>query len=84
MTIKDFDKVVTINNPEERLEVLRWIISHHNYVTVKDPNQYIVDAVTTQAILSVYDNLNKEHQKHYLSKTIRVMADVAWKLLTKK
>lgn len=62
-----------------KLDKLRQIVSEHQYQKI---DGVIVDVVTANAILTIYDAMKKEENKEkYLSMDIRKMASVAWKFL---
>ena len=62
-----------------KLDKLRQIVSEHQYQKI---DGVLVDVVTANAILTVYDAMKKEDNKEkYLSMDISKMASVAWSIL---
>ena len=62
-----------------KLDKLRQIVNEHQYRKI---DGVLVDVVTANAILTIYDAMKKEENKEkYLSMDIRKMANVAWQLI---
>ena len=62
-----------------KLDKLRQIVNEHQYQKI---DGVIVDIVTANAIITVYDAMKKEGNKEkYLSMDISKMASVAWSIL---
>lgn len=62
-----------------KLDKLRQIVKEHQHQKI---DGVIVDVVTANAILTIYDNMKKvENKEKYLSMDISKMASVAWKFL---
>lgn len=64
-----------------KIDKMRKIVSEHQHAKIEG---VIVDASTAQAILLVYDSLKPENQAKFASLDVRVMGNVAWKLINKE
>jgi hypothetical protein len=82
------DKPINIDtiSPDEKIKLCQSILDNHSYRKIKFtlPNgkkrTQILDVVTAQAVLNVYDNIKSESQIKYKSKHLLVMIDMAWRL----
>lgn len=78
---RDSDKPINFDklSPEEKISILRDIISQHQFQKVKSSGHIqTVDAQTANIIVKVYDALNEVNKKKYASWPIHRMADFAW------
>ena len=74
----NFDKL----SETERIDLLRDIVSQHQFQKVKSAGHIqTVDVQTANVIVKVYDALNPENKTKYASKPIHIMTNVAWKLV---
>ena len=64
---------------EEKIDLIRDIVEQHQYQKVKSKGHVeILDGVTANAILLIYDNINDENKKKFASWSLHRMVDFAW------
>lgn len=62
----------------EKISRLRQIVQDKQYAMVEGQ---LVDLFSASAIVAVYDRISLKHQLRFMSKSIPVMADIAFRLL---
>lgn len=65
-------------NPTDRIAAIRRVVTEKKYAKIDGS---MVDAVTANAICTVYDALNPEHQAKFAGYPAPTMATIAWKLI---
>lgn len=84
------EKAIDIDaiSPEEKIRICREIVDGHSYkkIRFKKPDgkwKYdILDAVTANTLLAVYDALSRENKILFASKHLLVMIDISWRLVS--
>lgn len=61
-----------------KLDRLRQIVKEHQYQKIEG---VLVDVVTANAILTIYDAINETNKAKFIALPIDKMASVAWKFL---
>lgn len=61
-----------------KLDKLRQIVKEHQYQKIEG---VLVDVVTANAILTIYDAINDTNKAKFIALPIDKMASVAWKVL---
>lgn len=64
----------------EKTETLRRIIENYQYEKI---DGVIVDAMTADAIITIYDAVNETNKAKFIALPIEKMAKVAWQLVNK-
>lgn len=65
---------------ESTIAKFRSIVTSHTLACVNDVP---VDVFTAQAVVTVYDAISPENQRHFMAMPTPRIADIAWKTLAK-
>ena len=69
------------SDDDNRIKMMRDIVDSHQ---AKKIDGTMVDAMSANAIVTVYDQLSDENKKNFAKMPVAKMGDMAWKIITKK